>query len=42
MVGKSSVVAGNLEQSYSVYVGMPAKKVKAEVDWKRELRLIVS
>ena len=42
VVGKSSVVAGNLEQSYSVYVGMPAKKVKAEVDWKRELRLIVS
>lgn len=37
VVGKSSTVAGNLEEPYSIYVGMPAKQVKNAVDWNREI-----
>ena len=35
VVGKSSTVAGKLEEPYSIYVGMPAKMVKNSVDWSR-------
>ena len=37
VVGKSSVVTGKLDHSYSVYAGMPAKIVKEGVDWKRDI-----
>lgn len=37
VVGKSSTIAGKLDESNSVYVGTPAKMVKSGVNWKREL-----
>lgn len=37
VVGKSSTVVGKLEEPNSVYVGVPAKKVRDGVDWKREV-----
>lgn len=37
IVGKDSTVVCKLEQSYSVYVGIPAKKVKENVNWKRDI-----
>lgn len=37
VVGKSSTVVGKLDQPYSIYVGIPAKKVKDGVTWKREI-----
>ena len=37
VVGKSSTVTNKLDSPYSVYVGMPTKKVKTDVNWKREI-----
>ena len=37
VVGKSSTVTGKLEEPSAIYVGMPAKKVKTGVTWKREI-----
>lgn len=37
VVGKNSTVAGKLDESHSVYVGTPAKKIKSGVNWKREI-----
>lgn len=37
VVGKSSTVAGKLDESHSAYVGTPAKKIKSGVNWKREI-----
>lgn len=37
VVGKGSTVTNKLDSPYSVYVGMPAKKVKTDVSWKREI-----
>lgn len=37
VIGKGSVVTGNIDQSHSVYVGVPAKKVKEGITWKREI-----
>lgn len=37
IVGKDSTVVGKLEQTNSIYVGSPARKVKDGVTWKREI-----
>lgn len=37
VVGKSSIVTSWLREPYSIYVGMPAKKVKNGVIWKRDI-----
>lgn len=37
VVGKNSTIEGKLDESHSVYVGTPAKKIKSGVNWKREI-----
>lgn len=35
VVGNSSLVAGKLENSYSVYAGIPARCIKKDINWSR-------
>ena len=38
IVGKDSTVVGKLEQPNSIYVGSPARKVKENIIWERDMK----
>lgn len=39
VVGKGAIVSGSLSESNAVYAGIPAKKIKDGIDWRRDRTL---